>query len=67
MIKNVVERIGQADTIGIISIVFFFTFFVGMLVWAFSLKKGYLHSMESLPLDGGETGNISTQKDSSHE
>lgn len=67
MIKNVVERIGQADTIGIISIVFFFTFFVGMLVWAFSLKKGYLNSMESLPLDGGETANSSTQKDSSHE
>jgi hypothetical protein len=38
-----------------------------MLVWAFRLKKGYLNSMESLPLDGGETGNISTPKDSIHE
>ncbi len=67
MIRNVVERIGQADTVGIISIVFFFTFFIGMLVWAFRLKKGYLNSMGALPLDGGETANSSTQKDSSHE
>ena len=68
MIRNVVERIGQADTIGVIAIVFFFTFFTGMLVWAFSLRKNYLKTMSAMPLDGGETQpSTSDRKDFSHE
>lgn len=39
---------------GIISIVLFFTFFTGMLIWTFCLKKSHLNSMRSLPLDSGE-------------
>ena len=45
----------------IISILIFFAFFAVTLLWAFGLKKNYLHHMEALPLDGGEkksTGKI---------
>ena len=39
MLLNIWRRV---DTYGVISIVLFFTFFIGMLFWAFRLKKGYL-------------------------
>jgi hypothetical protein len=45
------------STYGIISIGIFFTFFIGMLVWAFGLKKNYLAKMGGLPLDSGERPN----------
>ncbi len=54
MIKNVVEHIGGVGIYGVVSICIFFTFFVGMLIWAVRLKKNYLNSMGELPLDGGE-------------
>jgi hypothetical protein len=55
MIKNVIEHLATVDTYGVISILLFFTFFMGMLIWAVRLKKDYLNSMSNLPLDGGET------------
>jgi len=54
MIKNVVEHIGGVGLYGILSISLFLAFFIGMLIWAFRLKKNYLDSMRELPLDGGE-------------
>lgn len=54
MIRNVVEHIGGVGLYGIISVSLFFTFFIGMLIWALRLKKSYLNSMRELPLDGGE-------------
>ncbi len=42
------------NTYGIVSILLFFGFFTGMLVWALGLKKNHLNHMGSLPLDGGE-------------
>jgi len=54
MIKNVLENIGGIGLYGIISLCLFFTFFTGMLIWAFRLRKPYLKSMEELPLDDGE-------------
>lgn len=54
MIKNILTQIGGVENYGIISILIFFTFFVGVLLWAFSRRKDYLASMEALPLDGGE-------------
>ena len=51
MIENVVRNIGGVGIFGIISICLFFTFFSGMLLWAFSLKKRYLKEMGELPLE----------------
>ena len=64
MIKNIVENINGVEMFGIISICLFFTFFIGMLLWATRLKKNYLNSMQQLPLDGGEK---TSKQDSSHE
>ena len=53
MIKNVLTHIGGIGLYGIISICLFFAVFVGVLIWAFSLKKSYLNSMRQLPLEDG--------------
>ena len=54
MIKNILTSIGGIENYGIISILIFFTFFVGVVAWAMSRRKDYLHSMSTLPLDSGE-------------
>lgn len=54
MIKNVLAGIDGIGIYGVISICIFFTFFSGMLLWAFLKKKNYLKHMSALPLDGGE-------------
>ena len=51
MEEKVLSSIGGVGVYGVISICIFFTFFVGMLIWAFCLKKPYLNSMRELPLD----------------
>ena len=51
MIENVMQQMGGIGIFGVISICIFFGFFTGMLLWAARLKKPYLHSMETLPLD----------------
>lgn len=56
MIRNVLTHIGGVEMYGIISVLLFFAFFVGMLVWAFCLNSAYLESMRQLPLHGGEGG-----------
>ncbi len=51
MIENVVRGIGGVGMFGVISICIFFLFFIGMLWWAARLKKPYLSSMQTLPLE----------------
>ena len=55
MEKEILSRIDGVGIYGVISICLFFSFFTGMLVWAFTKKKNYLETMGRLPLDGGET------------
>jgi cbb3-type cytochrome oxidase subunit 3 len=58
MIYNLVHSIlREAENInayGLFSFLLFFGFFIGVLIWAFALKKNHLDKMGSLPLDGGE-------------
>jgi len=54
MIEHVLHHLNGIEIFGIISVCLFFVFFTGMLLWASRLKKTYLHSMQELPLDGGE-------------
>jgi cytochrome c oxidase cbb3-type subunit IV len=61
MIKNVISSLGGVDVYGIISICFFFAFFIGMLIWAFRLKRSYLDSMRELPLDDGSVQSSKTE------
>jgi len=64
MIKNILTSIGGVANYGVISILIFFTFFVGVLIWAFSRRKEYLSAMGALPLDGGEQDHKSPENHS---
>ena len=65
MIKNVLSDIGGVGLYGVISISLFFAVFIGMLIWAFSMKKTFAQKMSALPLNDGEKK--SKRKGASHE
>lgn len=50
MIKNVLTHIGGIEGYGIASVMLFFVFFIGMLVWAFRLNRQRLEEIGRLPL-----------------
>jgi cbb3-type cytochrome oxidase subunit 3 len=54
MIKNVLSDIGGVGLYGVISISLFFAVFIGMLIWAFSMKKSFAQKMSACPLNDGE-------------
>lgn len=51
MIQNVIRSLGGIDAYGVVSICLFFVVFVGVLWWAFRLKRTHLDSMAHLPLE----------------
>lgn len=55
MIKHAIEQIGHIENYGITSLLLFFGFFAGMLVWAFFLKPEFLNRMSQLPLENEAT------------
>jgi cytochrome c oxidase cbb3-type subunit 4 len=69
MIQNVLRELGGIGVYGMISLCLFFLFFIGMLVWAFCLKKSYVKTMSRLPLENGDatTASTSTTDDTRHE
>ena len=60
MYQNVLTGIDGIGLYGVISIAIFFSFFTGMLIWAFRQKPNQLNHMAKLPLEGGEK--VSTAK-----
>jgi hypothetical protein len=54
MIKNVLSDIGGVGLYGVISISLFFAVFIGMLIWAFCMKKSFAQKMSACPLHDGE-------------
>jgi len=51
MYQNVLASIKGIGWYGVVSILLFFVFFTGMVVWAFALKQNYLNTMAGLPLE----------------
>jgi hypothetical protein len=51
MIQNVLSSIGGVGNYGVISICLFVLVFTVVLVWSLTLKRPFLNTMESLPLD----------------
>jgi len=51
MEQKIICSINGVGIYGVISICIFFTFFTGMLIWAFCRKKTYLDKMGALPLE----------------
>ena len=50
MIKDVLENIGGVGVYGVISILIFFSTFVGVLIWVFTLRKSDLKEASEIPL-----------------
>jgi cytochrome c oxidase cbb3-type subunit IV len=57
MYKQVLERIDEIAMWPIISLIIFFSFFVGLIWWVIRLDKGHISKMENLP---NEDDTIST-------
>ena len=49
--RYVMNGIEGVEFYGIVSLLIFFTFFLGVSIWAFSADKGFLNRMKNLPLD----------------
>lgn len=50
-IKHNMETIAGIELFPIISLLIFFTFFTGLLIWVFRAKKAYIKHVENLPLE----------------
>ena len=62
MYKEVLENISGIGLYGIVSILIFFVFFSGVLVWACALSSKYLKNLGDLPLQANECPEPSTHK-----
>jgi len=66
MIKNIIQDLGGIGIFGTISVCLFFLVFGGALIWALQLKKPFLKTMESLPLED-ETSATGEKEENRHE
>ena len=51
MYKNVLESINGVDIYPVISLIIFFLFFLGVLIWVMKADKSYISKMGNLPLE----------------
>ena len=51
MFKHYFERIENVETGPLITLVFFFLFFIVMIVWIFKLDRKFINRMKNLPLE----------------
>lgn len=49
--RNYLETIAGVDIYPMASLIIFFTFFAGLLIWAFKANKQYINEAKNLPLD----------------
>lgn len=49
--KNYMDSIEGIEIFPIISLLIFFTFFVGLFYWVFTAKKEYINEVSDMPLD----------------
>ncbi|HMQ43987.1 CcoQ/FixQ family Cbb3-type cytochrome c oxidase assembly chaperone [Mariniflexile maritimum] len=50
-VKGYMDSIDGIEIFPIISLLIFFTFFVGLFYWVFTAKKEYIKDVSNLPLD----------------
>ncbi|QQS36842.1 MAG: cbb3-type cytochrome c oxidase subunit 3 [Ignavibacteriales bacterium] len=51
MYKNILVSIEGIDIFPIISMILFFVFFIGLIIWVLRIDKNYIKEMENIPLD----------------
>ena len=56
---NYIEKVSGVDILGLLSLLVFFLFFIGMLVWVFKTKKKDFNEVSHIPLDND---NLPTQQ-----
>lgn len=52
----------QVDWMGVISLIIFFAFFVGLLIYVLSLKNDYVDTLKNLPLNQDLDNDINTDE-----
>lgn len=50
-VKNHMESITGIEIYPMISLIIFFTFFVGLFWWVYTAKKDYINKVSQIPLD----------------
>lgn len=63
MIENVLRHMGGIEGFGVVSVCLFFTCFIGVLIWAFRLRKPYLEEMAARPLEADAGDGLAGSKD----
>ncbi|MFN2127825.1 MAG: cbb3-type cytochrome c oxidase subunit 3 [Anaerolineales bacterium] len=67
MYKEILQSIKNVEIWGIISLILFFLFFIGVVIKVILIDKKYIRKMEKMPLDDetmlddGTTNNQSTE------
>jgi cytochrome c oxidase cbb3-type subunit 3 len=54
MFKQILESMSGISIFGLISMIFFFLFFLGVIYWTIRADKKYLKKMENMPLDSSK-------------
>ena len=54
MFKDIFESMSGISIFGLISMVFFFLIFLGVIYWTIRADKEYLKKMENMPLDSSK-------------
>jgi cbb3-type cytochrome oxidase subunit 3 len=71
MIQKVLSGIGGVGVYGVIAVVLFFVVFVGVVVWALSLRATEVERLSRLPLEDDPEDRVESsatvQPDSCHE
>jgi cbb3-type cytochrome oxidase subunit 3 len=57
MISEFLKNQNDMSIFPIISLIIFFLFFIGSVIWTFTRKKQYLIHMENLPLENNDINN----------
>lgn len=54
MFKHYFEEIENVEFWPVVSLIVFFLFFVGLLIYVFRVDKKYINKMKNLPLEGDD-------------
>jgi len=61
MFKHYFEQIEGIGFYPILSLLIFFLFFSGLLIWVMRVNKGYVREMAQLPLKNDQPGSTQSQ------
>jgi cytochrome c oxidase cbb3-type subunit 4 len=63
MYKNILQNIDNIAIWPVVSFVIFFTFFICLLWWVFSVDKTFINKMKDLPIDTASSNKNTTSNE----